>query len=175
MSEDQQLRIGAEVTTADGQVCGEIRYLAVSRDGHAVTDLSVEEKGRQGLGRLVPIGKVRVDPATHAVGFLGTMADFGKLDGSDLTEFAPGTAHYGLYGQEQVVEEPEYIVGAGERVLGSDLAGVSATETFDYAVSKNLLLRFELREDLASKPFFDASGGPSDHRTTFTFAQIVKF
>src|SRR5580658_3657173 len=107
MSEDQQLRIGAEVTATDGQVCGEIRYLAVSRDGHAVTELAVEEKERQGIGRLVPIGKVRVDPGTQAVAFLGTMADFRQLDGSDVTEFAPGTAYYGLYGQEQVVAEPE--------------------------------------------------------------------
>jgi hypothetical protein len=175
MSEDQQLRIGAEVTTADGQVCGEIRYLAVSRDGHAVTDLSVEEKGRQGLGRLVPIGKVRVDPATHAVGFLGTMADFGKLDGSDLTEFAPGTAHYGLYGQEQVVEEPEYIVGAGERVLGSDLAGVSATETFDTVPEGDVEIARGEQVSADGKTFGKVAGvlaDPAGHRVTHVLLHL---
>src|SRR5215831_15933408 len=76
MPEGAQFRIGAEVRCTGGEVCGEIRYLDVSRDSHALTHLAVEERGRIGLGRLVPVDDdhVHVDPKTHRIEFLGTMA-----------------------------------------------------------------------------------------------------
>jgi hypothetical protein len=63
----------------------------------------------------------------------------------------------------------------GLRFLNGPVLLYSVTGTYDYAVGKNLLLRFELREDYASKPFFNAANGPTTQRTTLTFAQIVKF
>jgi len=63
----------------------------------------------------------------------------------------------------------------GLRFFSGGMILHSITGTYDYSVSKNLLLRLELRRDFASHPFFDASGGPSSQRTTLTFAQIVKF
>lgn len=130
MPEDQLFRIGAEVRCTDGEVCGEIRYLVVNPATHKLRDLAVEEKGRQGLGRLVPFGDVRIDPGKRSIEFLGTMADFRELKAADVTEFAPVTAGYEVHGAEQLTEEPEYRPEPGE-VLGETLPGVSYSETFD--------------------------------------------
>jgi hypothetical protein len=130
MPEDQQFRIGAEVRYADGQVCGEIRYLVVNPATLELVELAVEEKGRLGLGRLVRIGDIRVDPDTRVIEFVGTAADFRELKAADVTEFAPGTAGYERYGPEQVVKEPEHSAEPGE-VIGETFPGVSYTETRD--------------------------------------------
>jgi len=63
----------------------------------------------------------------------------------------------------------------GIRFLAGPLLLHSLTATYDYTVNKNLNLRFELRHDLGDNPFFNADSGLATHRTTFTFAQIVKF
>jgi sporulation protein YlmC with PRC-barrel domain len=131
MPEDLQFRIGAEVRSIDGETCGEIRYLVINPDTHKLTELAIEEKGRQGLGRLVRFGDVHVDPDMRAIEFLGTMADFSLLKTADVTQFAPDTVGYELYGPEQVVEEPEYSPEPGEQVTGDSVLGVSYTETLD--------------------------------------------
>ena len=64
---------------------------------------------------------------------------------------------------------------AGLRFLNGGMLLHSFTGTYDYAPSRHLLLRFELRRDLASEPFFNSETGPVKGRTTLTFAQIVKF
>lgn len=64
---------------------------------------------------------------------------------------------------------------AGLRFLAGGIQLDSLTGTYDYSVSKMLLLRFEVRHDLASHPFFNSDSGPTTHRTTFTFAQIIQF
>ncbi len=63
----------------------------------------------------------------------------------------------------------------GLRFYAGSLILESATLTYDYAPSANLLLRFEFRYDLADKDFFNASNGPAKQRATLTFAQIFKF
>jgi len=131
MPEAEQFRIGAVVRCASGEVCGEVRYLDINPRAHTLTHLAVEEKDRQGLGRLVPIGQAHVSRDPREIQFLGTMADFRKLEASDATQFAPDTEGYELYGPEQVVEEPEYDPIPGEQVVGSTVPGWSETETFD--------------------------------------------
>lgn len=131
MPEDQQFRIGTEVRCSDGEPCGEIRYLVVNPATLELSELAVEEKGRQGLGRLVPLGEIRVGPDKRVIEFRGTMEDFSKLAAADVTEFAPDTAGYERYGAEQVVEEPEYSPEPGADVVGDAVPGVSYTETFD--------------------------------------------
>jgi hypothetical protein len=131
MPEAEQFRIGAVVRCASGEVCGEVRHLEIQPRAHALTHLAVEEKGRQGLGRLVPIGQAHAGRQGREIEFLGTMADFRMLEAFDVTEFAPDTRGYELYGPEQVVEEPEYQPIPGEQVVGSTVPGISETETFD--------------------------------------------
>jgi hypothetical protein len=131
MPEAGEFRIGAVVRCASGEACGEVRYLDIDRHTRKLTHLAVEEEGRQGLGRLVPIGQARSDDDTHEVQFLGTMAEFRTLEPSDVTEFVPYTEGYELYGPEQVVEEPEYDPVPGEQVVGSTVPGFSDTETLE--------------------------------------------
>ena len=131
MPETEEFRIGAVVRCASGEACGEVRYLDIDPHARRLTHLAVEEKDRQGLGRLVPISQAHSDRQTHEIRFLGTLAEFRTLEPSDVTEFAPGTEGYELYGSEQVVEEPEYDPIPGEQVVGSTVPGFSATETFE--------------------------------------------
>jgi len=132
MPKADEFRIGAVVRCASGEACGGVRYLDIDPHTRKLTHLAVEERDRQGLGRLVPIGQAHSDSQTHEVQFLGTMAKFRTLEASDVTKFAFGTKGYGQYGQEQVVEEPEYDPVPGEQVVGSTLPGVSATETSEH-------------------------------------------
>ena len=130
MPEGVQFRIGAEVRCDGGEVCGEIRYLDVSRDSHTLTHLAVEERGRLGLGRLVPVDDdhVRADPKTDQIEFLGTMADFKSLAPSDVTTFVTGTKAWERYGDEQVVENDAV---PGEQVEGSSVPGFEPVDTSD--------------------------------------------
>ena len=82
MPEDQLFRIGAEVRSTDGEICGEIRYLVINPATHKLRELAVEEKGRQGLGRLVPFGDVHLDLGKRVIEFLGTTADFSLAEES---------------------------------------------------------------------------------------------
>lgn len=132
MPEAEEFRIGAVVRCASGEACGKVRYLDVDPHTRKLTHLAVEEKGRLGLGRLVPIGQAHSDRQTHEIQFLGTMAKFRTLEASDVTKFVPGTEGYELYGSEQVVEEPEYDPIPGEQVVGSTVPGVSETETSEH-------------------------------------------
>jgi len=117
MPEAAEFRIGAVVRCASGQACGKVRYLDIDPHTRTLTHLAVEEKGRQGLGRLVPIGQARSDGHTHEIEFLGPTAEFTKLPASDVTEFAPGTVGYELHGPEQLA--------------GRAVQGISQTETFE--------------------------------------------
>jgi len=64
---------------------------------------------------------------------------------------------------------------SGLRFLAGPLLLHSLTGTYDYNLSKNALLRFEIRHDFASADFFASSSGPTKQRTTLSFAQIFKF
>lgn len=130
MPEGAQFRIGAEVRCIGGEVCGEIRYLDVSRGSHTLTHLAVEERGRVGLGRLVPVDDdhVHVDPKTHQIEFLGTMARFKTLEPSDVTTFVAGTKAWERYGDEQVVENDPV---PGEQVEGGSVPGFEPVATSD--------------------------------------------
>ena len=133
MPEGEQFRIGAEVRCAGGEVCGEIRHLDVSRDSHTLTHLAVEEKGRRGLGRLVPVDDdhVHVDPERQQIEFLGTMARFKTLEPSDETTFLTGTKAWERNGDEQEVDQPEYDPIPGEQVEGSSVPGFQPVDTSD--------------------------------------------
>jgi hypothetical protein len=133
MPEGVQFRIGAEVRCTGGEVCGEIRYLDVSRDSHTLTHLAVEETGRVGLGRLIPVDDdhVHVDPKTHQIEFLGTLALFKTLPPSDVTTFVAGTKAWERYGDKQVVDTPECDSTPGEQVEGSSVPGFEPVGTSD--------------------------------------------
>src|SRR5438045_2266254 len=88
MADTTPFTIGADASCADG-VCGEVSRVVVDPVARAVTHLVVEPKGRQGLGRLVPLDLV--DAAGGAVRLRCTVAEFERLDSAEETQFLPGT------------------------------------------------------------------------------------
>lgn len=58
---------------------------------------------------------------------------------------------------------------------GLPLQLYSLTGTYDRVLNKNLTLRVELRQDLASQSFFNSRNGLSKERTTLTAAAIFRF
>ena len=102
--------IGADASCTDG-VCGKVSRVVVDPVARSVTHLVVEPKGRQGLGRLVPLDLI--DAATGEIRLRCTIAEFDHLDAAEVTEFQPGTIGYLGYGPDQALFWPYYGIGAG--------------------------------------------------------------
>jgi sporulation protein YlmC with PRC-barrel domain len=128
MANTTPFTIGADAHCTDG-VCGEVIRVVVDPVARALTDLVVEPKGRQGLGRLVPLDLVEV--ADGQVRLRCTLAEFEKLAPAEETQFVPGTRGYEAYGPEQVLSQPYATLGGGASVPGGTVGGVSETVTFD--------------------------------------------
>jgi hypothetical protein len=126
MAETTPFAIGADASCTDG-VCGEVSRVVVDPVARAVTHLVVEPKGRQGLGRLVPLDLV--DAAEGEIRLRCTIAEFENLDAAEETQFVPGTRGYAAYGPEQVLSWPYSSLGGGAGVEGDMVAGVSETVT----------------------------------------------
>jgi sporulation protein YlmC with PRC-barrel domain len=128
MTDATPFTIGADARCTDG-VCGEVTRVVVDPVARAVTHLVVEPKGRQGLGRLVPLDLVEV--SRGEVRLSCTMAEFEKLDSAEETQFVPGTWAYGAYGPEQVLAWPYASLGGGPSVEGDEVDGTAETITYD--------------------------------------------
>lgn len=128
MADTTLFTIGADAHCADG-VCGEVSRVVVDPVARAVTHLVVEPKGRQGLGRLVPLGLA--DAAGGEIRLRCSVAEFEKLDSAEEMQFVPGTRGYAAYGPEQVLSWPYSSLGGGPSVEGETVSGVSETATFD--------------------------------------------
>jgi sporulation protein YlmC with PRC-barrel domain len=124
MAKARSYAIGADVSCTDG-VCGEVSRVVVDPVARAVTHLAVEPKGRQGLGRLVPLDLA--DAADGEIRLRCSLAEFEKLDAAEETQFVPGTRGYEAYGPGQVLSWPYASLGAG----GDMVTGVSETVTYD--------------------------------------------
>ena len=128
MAKTTPFTIGADVSCIEG-VCGEVSRVVVDPVARAVTHLVVEPKGRQGLGRLVPLDLV--DATEGEIRLRCSLAEFEALDPAEETQFVPGTRGYAAYGPEQVLSWPYSGLGSGASVEGDQLTGVSATVTYD--------------------------------------------
>ena len=128
MAETEAVTIGAEASCTDG-VAGEVTRVVVDPVARAVTHLVVEPKGRQGLGRLVPLDQV--DGTRGEIRLRCTLAEFEQLEPAEETQFLPGTRGYEAYGPEQVVAWPWVSLGGTPGVPGEMVSGVSETVTFD--------------------------------------------
>ncbi len=127
MAQTTPFTIGADASCTDG-VCGAVSRVVVDPVARVVTHLVVEPKGRQGLGRLVPLHLV--DAAAGEIRLRCTVAEFERLDSAEETQFVPGTVGYAAYGQEQVLAWPYSSLG-GPGVPGDAVAGISETVTYD--------------------------------------------
>ena len=110
MAKTTPFTIGADVSCIEG-VCGEVSRVVVDPVARAVTHLVVEPKGRQGLGRLVPLDLV--DATEGEIRLRCSLADFEDLDPAEETQFVPGTRGYAAYGPEQVLCWPYSGLGRG--------------------------------------------------------------
>jgi len=128
MADTTPFTIGTDASCTDG-VCGEVSRVVVDPVARSVTHLVVEPKGRQGLGRLVPLSLV--DIAGDEVRLRCTVAEFEKLDSAEETQFVPGTGGYALYGPEQVLAWPYSSLGGGASVEGDTVPGFAETATYD--------------------------------------------
>jgi len=121
MAKTTPFTIGADVSCTDG-VCGEVSRVVVDPVARTVTHLVVEPKGRQGLGRLVPLDLV--DATEGEIRLRCTLAEFGKLDPAEETQFLPGTPEYPGYDPGQMLFMPYY-------GRGMDGASVPVAVTID--------------------------------------------
>jgi sporulation protein YlmC with PRC-barrel domain len=128
MPETTEFTIGAEASCTDGP-CGTVIRVVLDPVAEKLTDLVVEPKHRQGLGRLVPLSLV--DTSTGEVRLSCTLAEFEKLASAEETEFLPGTAGYAAYGPQQVLAWPYFGLGGLDTGLAMDLENVSQTVTYD--------------------------------------------
>jgi len=128
MAKTEAVTIGAEASCTDG-VAGEVTRVVVDPVARAVTHLVVEPKGRQGLGRLVPLDLI--DGTGGEIRLRCTLVEFERLDPAEETQFLPGTRGYEAYGPEQVVAWPWVSLGGTPGVPGEMVSGTSETVTFD--------------------------------------------
>ena len=128
MDRTTPIMIGAGARCTDG-VCGEVTRVVVDPVAHAVTHLVVEQAGRQGLGRLVPLDLV--DATDGEIRLRCTLAEFDSLDSAEDTQFVPGTRGYAAYGPDQVLSWPYSSLTGTAGVEGDTVTGVSETVTYD--------------------------------------------
>jgi len=121
MAETTQFTIGADVSCSDG-ACGKVTRVVVDPVARTVTHLVVEPKHRLDVGRLVPLGLA--DATAGEIRLRCTLADFGKLDPAEETQFLPGTPGYPGYDPEQVLWMPYYSMGMG---MGGNYIPLTAT------------------------------------------------
>lgn len=115
MSETMQFTIGSDVCCTDG-TCGELRRVVVDPISRTLTHLVVEEKHRQGTGRLVPIDLV-ISSGTE-INLSCTRTQFEALENAEETHFLPGAPGEWGYGQDQMLSQPYYMMG-GLGMMGS--------------------------------------------------------
>jgi sporulation protein YlmC with PRC-barrel domain len=128
MAETTPFTIGADASCTDG-VCGEVSRVVIDPVAGELTHLVVEPKGRQGLGRLVPLDLV--DATGGEIRLRCTRAEFEDLGAAEQTQFVPGTRGYAAYGPEQVLAWPYSGLGSVAGVAGDMVSGVSETVTYD--------------------------------------------
>src|SRR5450755_1154452 len=126
MTETTLFTIGADVSCSDG-ACGKVSRVVVDPVARTVTHLVVEPGHWHGPGRLVPLGLA--DATAGEIRLRCTLADFGKLDPAEETQFLPGTPGYPGYDPDQVLSMPYYSMGMG---MGGGMAGNYGPQTVTY-------------------------------------------
>jgi sporulation protein YlmC with PRC-barrel domain len=118
MAQTTQFTIGADVSCIDGE-CGTLIRVIVDPLKRAVTHLVVEPRHQQGAARLVPLDLAAA--ADGQVRLTCTLADFGRLDRAEETEFLPGAVPG--YEPTEVLAWPYYGLGTvGIGGIGPDAA-----------------------------------------------------
>jgi sporulation protein YlmC with PRC-barrel domain len=86
MARKMPFRIGADASCSDG-ACGQVSRIIVNPVAREVTHLVVDQKRRNGRGRLVPVDLV--DATTGQLRLRCTLAEFQELQPAQETEVVP--------------------------------------------------------------------------------------
>jgi sporulation protein YlmC with PRC-barrel domain len=150
MPQDLPLRIGAAASCSDG-ACGHVSRIIVNPAAREVTHLVVDQKHRNGPGRLVPLGLV--DATTGQIQLCCTLAEFQALRPAQETEVVPdldpnGPHNTRSYPRASILPLGGGVLGpAGGGEAGRDLAPgrPEAPEevTIDFVPSGEIELRRE--------------------------------
>ena len=126
LGDDQQdIEIGAEVHCSEGP-CGQVRCVVVDPVALEITDIVVEAKHRQGLGRLVPLDLISA--AGNEVSLNCDLAAFEDYAlAREEIQFMPGSVGYATYGPQETLTLPYYRLPV--------LAAVTAAENTAQAVT----------------------------------------
>ena len=171
MADTTPYMIGSEASCSDG-VCGEVSRVVVNPVARAVTHLVVEPKGRQGLGRLVPLDLVNA--TAGGIRLRCTAAEFEALDPAEETQFVPGTRGYASYGPEQVLVRPYASLAGTAGVAGDTVSGVSETVTYDTVPAGEVAVRRGERVHAADDDIGQVEGlviDPRNHHVTHVLLQ----
>ena len=171
MADTTSFTIGSDASCTDG-TCGEVSRVVVDPVARAVTHLVVEPKGRQGLGRLVPLDLV--DATEGEIRLRCTVAEFEALDPAEETQFVPGSKGYASYGPEQVLSWPYSSLGGSAGVAGDTVSGVSETVTYDTVPAGEVEVRRGEHVHAADGEIGQVEGlviDPRDHRVTHVLLQ----
>jgi sporulation protein YlmC with PRC-barrel domain len=171
MTKTTPFTIGADASCTDG-VCGEVSRVVVDPVARSLTHLVVEPKGRQGLGRLVPLDLV--DATRGEIRLRCTLAEFENLDSAEETQFVPGTRGYAAYGPEQVLSWPYSSLGGGAGVEGDMVTGFSETVTYDTVPAGEVTVRRGERVHATDGDIGQVEGlviDPRNHHVTHVLLQ----
>jgi sporulation protein YlmC with PRC-barrel domain len=98
MAGKMPFRIGADASCSDG-ACGQVSRIIVEPSAREVTHLVIDQKNRNGLGRLVPIDLV--DAASGQIRLRCTLAEFQALRPAQETEVVPDLDPTGTQDSQQ--------------------------------------------------------------------------
>jgi sporulation protein YlmC with PRC-barrel domain len=171
MADTTPFTIGSDASCSDG-VCGEVSRVVVDPVARAVTHLVVEPKGRQGLGRLVPLDLV--EATAGGIRLRCSAAEFEALEPAEETQFVPGTRGYASYGPEQVLVRPYSSLAGSAGVAGDTVGGVSETVTYDTVPAGEVAVRRGERVHAADGDIGQVEGlviDPRNHHVTHVLLQ----
>lgn len=105
MAEGTPFTIGGRARCKDGD-CGRLTQVVIDPVREDVTHLIVEPEHREGLGRLVPIDRVKSSP--DGVEIDATLAEFNSMERAEETHFLPGIEGGYPYDPEEALLWPYY-------------------------------------------------------------------
>ena len=170
MTDAVEFTIGARASCSDG-LAGLVSQVVVDPVAGTITHLVVEPEGRIGLGRLVPLSRVRASDGQLSLDC--TVAEFERLEPAEQTQFIPGSGGYRQYGPEQVLAWPYYGLG-GSGVAGDTVQAPSETVTYDSLPAGEVAFRRGMSVHAADGQIGQVEGlvlNPRDGRVTHVLLQ----
>jgi sporulation protein YlmC with PRC-barrel domain len=172
MARKLPLRIGAAASCSDGS-CGHVSRIIVNPAARQVTHLVVDQKRRNGPGRLVPVDLV--DATTGQLRLRCTLAEFEALQPAQETEVVPdldptGSQHCPPPGVNFLPVSP----GALLRVRGSRRRQAPQKVTVDSVPFGEVDIRRELTVCATDGDIGQVQGlvvEPGDHQVTHVLLQ----